>query len=203
LIKILLLFITIVIYKLFIFEYKSDDYLIRGDHPSVIAIKEHAKRGDARAQYMLGLLNDKGPGVTENDKQALYWYRKSAINGYARAQYVLADKYEKGQVVTINYKRAVYWFRQSAEQGFAMAQNELARRIQIGRGVTADYIEAHKWFNIAIKGGYKVRRKFINELEKNMTPSQISSAQKLAEEWIEKHQYTHIVHPRGHHTPLY
>ena len=42
-----------------------------------------AEKGEAWAQYNLGVLYDKGYGVPEDDATAVTWYRKAAEQGYA------------------------------------------------------------------------------------------------------------------------
>lgn len=45
-----------------------------------------AAKGDADAQYNLGLIYEKGKGVPENDAVAVSWYRKAAEQGHVEAQ---------------------------------------------------------------------------------------------------------------------
>jgi TPR repeat protein len=48
--------------------------------------KKAAEQGDALAQYYLGVMYDKGKGVTRDAKEAARWYRKAADQGHASAQ---------------------------------------------------------------------------------------------------------------------
>ena len=57
-----------------------------------------------------------------------------------------------------------------------------------GQGVTQDYVQAHMWFNIAAANGNEEARKNRDIAAKRMTATDISRAQKLAREWMEKHQ---------------
>jgi len=57
-----------------------------------------------------------------------------------------------------------------------------------GRGVTKDFIQAHMWSDIAGANGYKNGRTNRDIIEKLITIDQIAEAQKLAREWMEKHQ---------------
>ena len=49
---------------------------------------------------------DNGQGVTQDYKQAVYWFEKAATQGLAKAQYNLGLMYSNGQGVTQNYKQA-------------------------------------------------------------------------------------------------
>jgi len=66
-----------------------------------------------------------GKGVTQDYKQAIEWYTKSAEQGYARAQCNLGYMYDNGEGVTQDYKQAFKWLTKSAEQGHDWAKNSL------------------------------------------------------------------------------
>ena len=48
-----------------------------------------AERGDAAAQYNLGVCYHNGDGVEEDAKEAVKWFRKAAAQGNATPQYHL------------------------------------------------------------------------------------------------------------------
>jgi uncharacterized protein len=52
-----------------------------------------AVRGDPAAQFNLGLMYEKGQGVTRDTTRAALWYRKSADQGFAEAQNNLGRLY--------------------------------------------------------------------------------------------------------------
>ena len=101
-----------------------------------------ANKGDAEAQYMVGLLYATGQGVSQDYKQAVAWYRKAADQGYASAQFNLGQRYYEGQGVTQDYSQAASWYRKAADQGNAGAQYNLAVMYDNGTGVTQDYKQA-------------------------------------------------------------
>ena len=53
------------------------------------AFLKAAERGDAYAQYNLGVCLKNGEGVARDAAQAVVWYRKAAEQGYAYAQFNL------------------------------------------------------------------------------------------------------------------
>ena len=56
-----------------------------------------------------------------------------------------------------------------------------------GQGVLQDYVYAHMWFNIAASSGKsKSASKNRDIIAKQMTPADISAAQKLARECVAK-----------------
>jgi len=45
------------------------------------SLKALAEKGDAIAQYNLGVMYDEGKGVEKDEKEAVKWYRKAAEQG--------------------------------------------------------------------------------------------------------------------------
>ncbi len=86
-----------------------------------------AEQGDARAQFNLGVMYEKGRGVPQDDKIALKWFTLAAEQGYARAQHNLGLMYDKGEGVPQDYKTAVKWYELATEQGKSSAQNNLKK----------------------------------------------------------------------------
>lgn len=134
----------------------------------------------------LGLIYDNGQGVTLDNKEAANLFRLSAEQGQANAQSNLGLMYYNGQGVNQDYKEAVKWYKMSAEQGHANAQNKLGKMYAKGKGVTQDYVQGLMWFYIAAVKGNKDAARNKGIAEKHMTPKDISTAQKLAKEWMGK-----------------
>jgi TPR repeat protein len=55
-----------------------------------------------------------------------------------------------------------------------------------GTGVLKDYVYAHMWWNIGAMNGSKEGAKLRDFVEKEMTPSQLAEARKLARECVRK-----------------
>jgi TPR repeat protein len=60
---------------------------------------------------------DNGHGVTEDDEEAVRWYRLTAEQGEARAQSNLGLMYGTGEGVLQDDVEAVRWFRLAAVLG--------------------------------------------------------------------------------------
>jgi uncharacterized protein len=85
--------------------YRNGDY--------ATALKEWtplAEGGDSVAQYNLGVMYKNGWGVSQDDKEAVRWYRLAAEQGYAMAQFTLGAMYENGQGVLADYVIAHMWY---------------------------------------------------------------------------------------------
>ena len=117
---------------------------------------------------------------------ALREWRPFAEQGVAGAQYSLGRMYFKGEGVPQDYKTAVKWYTLAAEQGVAGAQNVLGHMYRKGVGVPQDNVYAHMWWQIAASSGNKDAVKNRDKVAKQITPAEISEAQKLARECVAK-----------------
>ena len=130
----------------------------------------------------------RGQGVPQDDTKAVKWFRKAAEQGHAGAQFNLGKSYALGQGAPQDDTKAVRWYRQAAEQGHVSGQNSLGIMYAKGLGVTQDYVAAHKWFNLSAALGHQKASENRDKVAAMMTPAQIGEAQRLAKEWMKKHQ---------------
>jgi len=101
-----------------------------------------AEQGNAGAQDNLGMMYDKGKGVTQDYQEAAKWYRLAAEQGYATAQNNLGVMYVMGKGVTQDYVHARMWFNLAARKGDEDAKEN---RLRIAKKMTLSQIsEAHK-----------------------------------------------------------
>lgn len=112
-----------------------------------------AEKGDATAQFNLGLNYYKGQGVEQNYTEAAKYFRKAAEQGNADAQCYLGVMYAKAQGVDPDYAEAVKWSRKAANQGDSQAQFNLGVMYAKGQGVAKDESEAFKWYRKAAEQG--------------------------------------------------
>ncbi len=152
-----------------------------------------AEQGDAGAQVGLGVMYSNGWGVSQDDAEAVKWYRLAAEQGDAMAQFSLGFMYDDGRGVPRDSAEAVTWYRLAAEQGDASAQINLGFLYDSGRGVTQDYVQAHLWFNLAAARlppgeGRDMVVKKRDDIAERMTTAQVAKTQRLAQEWKPKRQ---------------
>ena len=117
---------------------------------------------------------------------ALKEWTPLAEQGVAAAQFNLGIMYDKGEGVVQNYKTAVKWYTLAAEQEFASAQYNLGVMYDNGWGVIQDNIYAHMWYNIAASSGNSNAAKNRTIVGERMTPADISKAQELARQCVNK-----------------
>ena len=87
---------------------------------------------------------------------------------------------------TGNYTKAFREFLSLAEQGDIRAQINLGVMYENGQGTIKDYVHAYMWWNFAASQGDKTAEKFKNIIEKKLSPTDISNANRLAGECVEK-----------------
>lgn len=101
---------------------RADKAYLRGDYDKALPdLQFLAHGGEARAQYDLALLYDKGQGVPQSDAEAMRWYERAAEQGEPRAQYNLGLMHLNGQGVQPDVVKAYYWISLSASHGNAHA----------------------------------------------------------------------------------
>lgn len=129
--------------------------------PVLESIETQAERGDADAQFHLGLrfANGQGPGL--NYAQAARWYRKAAEQSHALAQFNLGVMYAEGQGMPSDKAQAELWIDRAAHLGDAAAQYRLGiahQRASLERfavNASESRIEAYKWLQLADDKGYR------------------------------------------------
>jgi TPR repeat protein len=97
---------------------------------------------DAATQLRSGFRYFKGDGVTQDYKQAIYWFTKSADQGNVIAQTTLGYIYQKGEGIPQDYAQAIQWYTKAAEQGSADAQRNLGLLYFNPDGAPKDYKKA-------------------------------------------------------------
>ena len=154
----------------------------------VDAVEEHheaAEHGDADAQFKRGCAYDSGKGAQQNHSKAAEWFRRAADQGDGRAQFNLGHMYYFGEGVEQHYSQAAEWWRKAAEQGDADAQYCLGQAYKFGEGIPKDPVQAHMWCSIAAENGSDLASDLLQDLELEMTPSQITEAGRRARAWME------------------
>jgi len=68
-----------------------------------------AEKGNVKSYFYLGLIYEKGKGISKDYSKAIKLYRKAAMNGHAEAQVNLAIMYINGHGCTKDYIKAYKW----------------------------------------------------------------------------------------------
>jgi TPR repeat protein len=143
-----------------------------------------AQNGDAVAQLIVGVCNEKGLGSDVDYAEAAKWYAAATGNGNADAANNLANCYATGKGVEKNPEQAVSLYIQAAEQGNADALYNLGNCYYSGFGVGQDYEKAAGcYLEAAEKGSPKAQNNISDCYEKGYG---VAKNQAEADKWKKK-----------------
>src|SRR5579863_4033355 len=148
--------------------------------------KNDAERGDARAQFWLGVAFERGWGSPPDFAQALRWLSQSAVQGNADAQNALGQMYEDGEGVPKDYTQAAKWYGAACGHrpdygGAGQGCNNLGLLYLEGLGVKQNYVEAYKYFKLG-PGASNLRL-----VKTRMTAREVAEAERRTELWLRDH----------------
>jgi hypothetical protein len=110
--------------------------------------------GDLTARFNLGVMSDRGRGVSRNLSVARRWYQAAADNGAAEAQYNLGQLYYQGEGGVKQDRAAAFeWFLKAAQQGLAEAQAMVGAIYLDGVLTERDQKEGRRWLQRAANQG--------------------------------------------------
>src|ERR1041384_1027046 len=113
--------------------------LRRGEHAMAYEhCKAKAEKGDPECQNLLGILFQKGLGVTEDLKEAIRLFTAAAGKKLAAAQVNLGLVYLNGTGVVRDEAEAARWLGLAADQGDPIGEYRLALLLLAGKGAEPD-----------------------------------------------------------------
>lgn len=142
------------------------------------------EKGDANCQFNLALMFEQGMGVPKNEKEAVFWYQKSAELGNSNAQYNLGVLYENGRGTAIDFAKANQWYRKASVQGDPLAIGNLGMLYVRGDGVKVNKIAglALLLLSATLDGSPNNHAKVNIARTKGLTPAMVTTAQQLSDE---------------------
>lgn len=111
-----------------------------------------ANKGDAEAQYHVGMMYNNGIGTEQDLRRAFEWFQKSTAAGDPLGAYKLGCYYD-GQgagIVALDQGQALKYKLVSAKAGYALAQHDVANLYD----KQGNSEEALKWWKMAGDQGY-------------------------------------------------
>jgi len=120
-----------------------------------VRVSEAAAKGDATAQFELGMRYAEGRGLAQDQQQAISWLTKAAQQNLAPAQFRLGSVYERGVGTAKDLKRARDFYTRAASQGHARAMHNLGVLFAEGAEGKPDYATALGWFKKAAELGVR------------------------------------------------
>jgi hypothetical protein len=85
--------------------------------PSLQDLESLAARGDAEAEWQMGVRYHDGEGVPQDDAQAMQWFERAAQQGHVEAQSHLGAYYWAGRGVPEDLSKAYFWSAIALAQG--------------------------------------------------------------------------------------
>jgi len=116
---------------------------------------DKAKKGNADAQYQLGLLYLAGKGTLQDFSEASKWFILAAEQNHPLAQYELGLLYQFGQGIEPDNEKSYMWFNLAAAAGVEQA---IGARDKTMRSLSRDQLAsaqkaAREWLNSKNKPG--------------------------------------------------
>lgn len=128
-----------------------------------------ANAGNSTAQFRLGLLYYMGHGVPEDEKQAVFYWKKAASQGSVDAMFHLGSAYlfgnQAARTVPDPDREAATWYFQAASAGHPEAQYHLGLLFLAGKGVIDSRTEAARWMRKAAAQGHPEAKKALGIVE--------------------------------------
>ena len=92
---------------------------------SLGSLRSLADRGDADAQWQMGVRYHNGEGVPRDDAQAMQWFLRAAEQGHVTAQATLGAYYWAGRGVPQDLSKAYFWSAIALAQGDGNSKSRL------------------------------------------------------------------------------
>ena len=118
-------------------------------------LKKEADRGDAEAQYRLGLCYLEGKGTNSDRRMAHMYFKKSANQGNSDAMVKMGEFHERGDVAKLDFKEAFEWYRKAADLDNSEGYYHLGLCYENQIGVETDKYEAFLNYETATHDGHK------------------------------------------------
>jgi TPR repeat protein len=113
-----------------------------------------AESSHKEAIYHLGLLYEKGLGISQDYQKAIQLYNNAGHLGGDKALHQLGVAYHNGNGVVIDSSKTIEYYTLSANLGNSEYQFLLGRLYEEGQPVKKDPQEALKWYTKAYLQGY-------------------------------------------------
>ncbi len=138
-------------------------------------LRAAAERGEAEAQYLLGLQYREGDGIDRNPAEAEKWLRRSAQTGHVEAQAALGSLQATSDTPEARAE-AAKWLLSAADQGNTQAMHDLGDLYREHPGLSGDPLAALRWYVQAATAGQPAAARAVAEL--------YGRGQGVARDWV-------------------
>jgi hypothetical protein len=163
---------------------RAYDALGNGDFATALSIlKPLAQEGQARAQYYLGRIYDRGWGVESDQLEAVRLYTLSALQGYSDAFFSLGQKYYSGEGIATDQKSAADLFLLGAITGDRDAQWAIGHCFLYGEGRDQDVLEGTAWLMLAADQGEEYALEELAKVKSAVDTDAYATARSVADQF--------------------
>lgn len=153
----------------------------REDYTTAAALyAPRAAKGEAEAQYKMGMMARFGWGIDKDSAAAVRWLTEAARQNHPQAQAELGTMYRLGRGVPEDPKEAARWLTAAASAGVGIAQLSIGRMYRDGVGVERNLVEAYAWFSAAGANSVMDGLAYRAEIARQMSPEQIAEGKQRA-----------------------
>ena len=158
----------------------------RGDYAeALLELRPLAERGEALAQFTLGLMYAEGEGVARDYAEAARWYQLAALQGFPAAQYNLSNMYARGHCLLPDATWSLTWLVAAADNGYAPAQFHLGYAYAQGGVLRKDRVAAYALYVTAAANDASIDNRTAPErtaLARSMSAKEKEAAERLIRE---------------------
>ena len=147
-------------------------------------LKRLAGRGDAHAQYMMGLLYRDGPLLIPDSQKAKHWFTQAAGHGLRAAQYALGKLLLSDDMEVRDPDEGIRWLKQAAENGCHFTAYRLGKEYLEGNAVNKDTTRAVEWFTKSAEAGNQYAQYMLGKLY--LTGQGVAQDQAQAMAWFSR-----------------
>lgn len=163
----------------------SPSFTRRDAIASFAAAHRSALAGHVPAYSRIGFLMLRGEGVTKDAERAVEWLKQGAEKGDRQSTAYLGWALVTGTGIGRNAQTGERLLITAANTGNLWAMGTLSELYRQGTVLSRDYARAYIWATVALGQGSSLAtlRTARDELEKQLSPDQIASAQREARQW--------------------
>ncbi|MCZ6719489.1 MAG: tetratricopeptide repeat protein [Gammaproteobacteria bacterium] len=149
--------------------------------------RQAAQNSHPPAQLKMAIIYFSGDGVKADIAIATEWARKAEEHNDPDAAYQLANSYRIGPGPKNKMREAVRLYDRAASMGHRTAPAALATMYRYGEGIERDMVRAYMWYFLVASRYQDTAATSRDFIAKEMTPTQIAEAERLAREWLKTH----------------
>lgn len=150
-------------------------------------LEDSAAKHYGPALYEVAIARIQGGQLEQDPQKGFEQMRSAARLGSEQAQAFLGQAYEQGEGVPVDLNKSRENYRLCAATGDAACQYHLGKSLLEANGhISLDYVQAIAWLELASSGGIEDAEKILQQEDAQLTPDQISRADKLKAQLVHK-----------------